>query len=350
MANVLSPKVHSVTPYQIFEITSLSVLLVILLADLLLVIKRPHVPSMREASLWVAFYVSLALVFAGILYAVAGSGHAGDFLTGWLLEYSLSIDNLFVFVILIARFGVPRVLQQRVLMAGILIAIVLRGIFILLGVQLIESMSWIFYIFAAWLIYAAWKQAFGPEESEQREDGAVVRLLRRRVNLTDDWHEGKIRVEQDGRRFFTPMLLVLIALGTTDLMFAVDSIPAIFSVTQDPFLVFACNIFALMGLRQLYFLLGGLLDRLVYLHYGIAFLLAFIGVKLTLHALHYNEVPFINGGEALLWVPTVPTWMSLVVIVASMTAATLASLIRMRLAPRPAVDPAEVDEPEGSAQ
>lgn len=318
--------------YQIFEIASLSVLLIILLVDLLLVIRRPHVPSMRESALWVGFYVSLALVFAAVLFFVAGGGHAADFLTGWLLEYSLSIDNLFVFIILIARFGVPRVLQQRVLMAGIIIAIVLRGIFILVGVQLIESLSWIFYIFAAWLIYAAWRQAFGPEEDEGRQDNALVRWLRRRVNLTDDWHGGKVRIAQGGRRFYTPMLLVLIALGTTDLLFAVDSIPAIFSVTRDPFLVFACNIFALMGLRQLYFLLGGLLDRLVYLHYGIAFLLAFIGVKLTLHALHHNELPFVNGGQPLLWVPTVPTWLSLVVIVASMAVATIASLVRNRAA------------------
>ncbi|WP_109473908.1 TerC family protein [Ornithinimicrobium cavernae] len=320
------------TAYQIFEIASLSILLLILALDLLLVVRRPHVPSMRESSLWVAFYVSLALVFAGILFFVAGGRHSGDFLTGWLLEYSLSIDNLFVFVILIARFGVPRVLQQRVLMAGIIIAIVLRGIFILLGVQLIENLSWIFYLFAAWLIYAAWRQAFGPDEDEGLQDNALVRLLRRRVNLTDDWHGGRVRVQESGMRAFTPMLLVLIALGTTDLLFAVDSIPAIFSVTQDPFLVFACNIFALMGLRQLYFMLGGLLDRLVYLHYGIAFLLAFIGVKLTLHALHHNELPFLNGGEPLLWVPTVPTWLSLVVIVLSMVVATVTSLVARRAA------------------
>lgn len=330
MANVLCTERRSLSAYQIFEIASLSVLLVILLVDLLLVIRRPHVPSMRESALWVGFYVSLALVFAAVLFFVAGGGQTADFLTGWLLEYSLSIDNLFVFIILIARFGVPRVLQQRVLMAGIIIAIVLRGIFILVGVQLIESLSWIFYIFAAWLIYAAWRQAFGSGEDEGQQDNALVRLLRRRVNLTDDWHGGKVRVEQGGRRFYTPMLLVLIALGTTDLLFAVDSIPAIFSVTQDPFLVFACNIFALMGLRQLYFLLGGLLDRLVYLHYGIAVLLAFIGVKLTLHALHHNELPFVNGGEPLLWVPTVPTWLSLAVIVTSVAAATVASLIRNR--------------------
>lgn len=165
------------TPYQIFEISSLAILLVILLADLLLVIRRPHVPSMRESSLWVGFYVSLALVFAAVLFLVGGAGHSGDFLTGWLLEYSLSIDNLFVFVILIARFGVPRVLQQRVLMVGIIIAIVLRGIFILVGVQLIESLSWIFYIFAAWLIYAAWRQAFGSDEDEGQQDNVMVLSL-----------------------------------------------------------------------------------------------------------------------------------------------------------------------------
>ena len=319
------------TPYQIFEIASLAVLVAILIFDLLIVVKRPHVPSMKEATGWVVLYVALALVFAGVLFISGEPTKAGEFVTGWLLEYSLSIDNLFVFIIILSRFAVPKEMQQRVLMIGILIAIVLRGIFILVGVQLIESFSWVFYIFGAYLVYVAWQQAFSDHEDTGEKDNFAVRLLKKRVNFTDHWNGGKISLTSDGVRYFTPFIMVIIALGTTDLLFAIDSIPAIFSVTTDPFLVFACNIFALMGLRQLYFLLGGLLDRLVYLHYGIAAILGFIGVKLVFHAMEENELPFINGGEPIAWVPHIETWHSLVVILASMVVATVASLIRLRV-------------------
>ncbi|WP_141786409.1 TerC family protein [Ornithinicoccus hortensis] len=309
----------------------MAVLVAILIFDLLIVVKRPHVPSMREATGWVVFYVSLALLFAGVLLVMGDAKHAGEFVTGWLLEYSLSIDNLFVFIIILAQFQVPRAMQQRVLMIGILIAIVLRGIFIVVGVQIIEQFSWVFYIFGGYLVYVAWQQAFNAEDDEEeRKDNFVVRMLRKRINLTDTWDGGKTRTTIDGVRYFTPFLMVIIALGTTDLLFAIDSIPAIFSVTTDPFLVFACNIFALMGLRQLYFLLGGLLDRLVYLHFGIAAILGFIGIKLVFHAMEANELSFINGGESIEWVPHIETWHSLVVIVASMAIATIASLMKGR--------------------
>ncbi|WP_349305124.1 TerC family protein [Agrococcus sp. Marseille-Q4369] len=319
------------TPYQIFEIASMAVLVAILIFDLLIVVKRPHVPSMKEATAWVALYVSLALVFAGVLFVSGEQQKAGEFVTGWLLEYSLSIDNLFVFIIILSRFAVPKEMQQRVLMIGILIAIVLRGIFILVGVQLIESFSWLFYIFGAYLVYVAWQQAFGHDDDAGEKDNLAVRLLKKRFNFTDTWNGGKIRLKSEGVTYFTPFLMVIIALGTTDLLFAIDSIPAIFSVTTDPFLVFACNIFALMGLRQLYFLLGGLLDRLVYLHYGIAAILGFIGVKLVFHAMEKNDLPFVNGGEPITWVPHIETWHSLIVILASMVIATVASLIRIRI-------------------
>ncbi len=320
------------TPYQIFEIASMAILVAILIFDLLIVVKRPHVPSMKEATTWVGVYVGLALVFAGVLWVMGDGVKAGEFVTGWLLEYSLSIDNLFVFIIILSRFTVPKEMQQRVLMIGIMIAIVLRGIFILVGVQIIESFSWVFYIFGAYLVYVAWKQAFGDEDESGEKDNLIVRLLKRRVNFTDQWNGGKTSMQIDGVKYFTPFLMVIIALGTTDLLFAIDSIPAIFSVTTDPFLVFACNIFALMGLRQLYFLLGGLLDRLVYLHYGIAAILAFIGVKLVFHAMEVNELPFLNNGEPIEWVPHIETWHSLIVILASMVIATVASLVRMRVA------------------
>jgi tellurite resistance protein TerC len=313
-----------------FEVGSLVVLTLILVGDLLLVLKRPHVPSVKESALWVAFYVGLALVFAGLMYVLGDAEHAGQFLAGWLTEYSLSIDNLFVFVIIMARFSVPRKLQQEVLMVGIIIALVLRGIFILLGASLIENFSWIFYIFGAWLVWTAIQQVRADHEDDESET-FVVRMLRKRVRLTDEYDGVKLRTTIDGRRFFTPMLIVFVAIGTTDLLFALDSIPAIFGITQSAFIVFTANVFALMGLRQLYFLLGGLLERLEYLKYGIAFILAFIGVKLVLHAMHVNELPFINGGEHIEWAPEISTWTSLAVILGAMAVATVASLVKARL-------------------
>ncbi|MDT0234940.1 TerC family protein [Curtobacterium sp. BRB10] len=313
----------------VFEVGSMIALVAILLADLLIVARRPHVPTLRESGVWVGIYVGLALVFAVLMLVFAGGDSAGQFLAGWLTEYSLSIDNLFVFVIIMARFSVPKKIQQEVLLLGIIIALVLRGIFILVGAQLIENFSWIFYIFGAWLIWTAIQQLRGEDEDDQK-DTFIVRLLRRRVRLTDTYDGMKFRTNHDGVRHFTPLLIVLIAIGTTDLLFALDSIPAIFGITESPFIVFTANVFALMGLRQLYFLLGGLLERLVYLKYGIAVILAFIGVKLVLHALHDNELPFLNGGHHIEWAPEINTWVSLLVIVAAMAVSTLASLVRMR--------------------
>lgn len=309
-----------------FEVSSLVVLTLILLADLLIVVRRPHIPSMREASMWVTFYVILALLFAGAIFAIGDAQHGVEFLAGWLTEYSLSIDNLFVFVIIMGRFAVPKKYQQEALMIGIVLALVFRAIFILLGAQLIENFSWIFYIFGAWLVYTAINQ-LRHDEHDEPKDNAFVRLLKRRVKFTREFHGAKLRVTEDGVKHFTPMVLVLLALGTTDLLFALDSIPAIFGITESPFIVFTTNVFALMGLRQLYFLLGGLLERLVYLKYGIAFILAFIGVKLVLHAMHVNELPFINSGQPIDWAPEISTWASLIVIVAAMAVATLASLV-----------------------
>jgi tellurite resistance protein TerC len=312
-----------------FQVGSLIVLTLILIADLLIILKRPHIPSMKEATLWVVFYVALALVFAFVLYWVSGSGDAmGQFLAGWLTEYSLSIDNLFVFVLIMGQFAVPRRYQQEVLMVGIIIALILRGIFIMLGAALIEEFSWIFYVFGAFLVFTAWRQAFpGKHEDDAQAEIGIVRFLRRFIDISDHYDGAKLRTVVDGKKIWTPMLLVFVAIGFTDLIFAIDSIPAIFGITQSAFIVFTANIFALMGLRQLYFLLGGLLDRLKYLHYGIAFILAFIGLKLFFHALHTNELPFINGGEPVEWAPEISTWMSLAVIVLAMTVATVASLV-----------------------
>jgi len=312
-----------------FEIGSMTLLVAILIVDLLLILKRPHVPSMREASLWVGFYVLLALAFAGCILLIGDGQHATEFLAGWLTEYSLSIDNLFVFVLILGRFAVPHAYQQRALMIGIVLALVFRGVFILAGAALIENFSWIFYLFGAWLVYTAWQQVRHDEDAESG-DSWLIRQLKKVVPISENFDGGKLRTTVEGKRMWTPFLIVLVSLGTTDLLFALDSIPAIFGITQSPFIVFTANVFALMGLRQLYFLLGGLLDRLVYLKYGIAFILAFIGVKLVFHALHENELPFINGGHHVEWAPEISTVFSLLVILVAMTVATVVSLIKMR--------------------
>lgn len=304
------------------------VLTIILVIDLLLVRLRPHVPSTKECTAWVVFYVVLAMIFAGLLWYFASGQYALEFVTGWALEYSLSVDNLFVFVLIMAQFAVPRKLQQQVLMVGIIIAIALRGVFILLGVQLIEHFTPIFYVFGAYLIYTAIKQAMPePDEDTVKKENLLVRIVRRNFDVSDHYDGSKLTTVVDGKKMLTPMLLVFVAIGVTDLMFALDSIPAIFDVTKSGFIVFTANIFALMGLRQLYFLLGGLLERLKYLHYGIAAILGFIGVKLIMHAMHQNELPFINGGQHIEWIPDIPVWVSLAFIAVSMTVATVASLV-----------------------
>jgi tellurite resistance protein TerC len=313
-----------------FEITSLVVLSLIIVFDLVIAYKRPHIPTVRESSLWIGFYVSLALIFALLMFMLGDSEQGGQFIAGWLTEYSLSIDNLFVFIIIMAKFSVPRKYQQEMLMVGIILALLFRGIFILLGATIIENYSWVFYIFGAWLLYTAWNQAFTSHEDEEEAENKIIGFLRRHIRITEEFDGPKLRTEIDGKKVFTPVLIVFIALGTTDVVFALDSIPAIFGITQDPFIVFTANIFALMGLRQLYFLLGDLVERLVYLKYGIAFILAFIGVKLFLHALHENEVFFINGGQHVEWAPEISTWVSLGVIVAAMAVAVVASMIKTK--------------------
>jgi len=313
-----------------FEIGTYVVLVLILAFDLVLAFKRPHVPSSRESALWIGFYVVLALAFAGLMLWLGDAEHAGQFIAGWLTEYSLSIDNLFVFLLIMGRFSVPRRYQQELLMVGIILALVFRGVFIVLGAALIENFSWVFYIFGAFLVYTAIQQLRTGHDDEVEREGRMIGWLRTRVAITDEFDGAKLRTTIDGRRMFTPVLMVLVALGTTDLVFALDSIPAIFGITQSPFIVFTANVFALMGLRQLYFLLGDLLDKLEYLSYGIAFILLFIGVKLVLHAMHENELPFLNGGQPIAWAPEISTWTSLIVIVVAMAIAVTASLIRMR--------------------
>ncbi|RKR90147.1 tellurite resistance protein TerC [Micromonospora pisi] len=311
-------------------IITLVVLVGVLLLDLLIIGRRPHEPSIRESSLWVGFYVVLALLFGLGVWATSGGRFAGEFYIGWLTEYSLSIDNLFVFVVIMGRFAVPRQYQQTVLLIGIVLALLMRGGFIAAGSALVSQFSWVFYIFGAFLVYTAisfLKQ--GEMDAADVKENALVRWSQRHLPLSNSFNGTRLTVQSEtGRRLFTPMLLVLIAIGTTDLIFALDSIPAIFGVTKEPYLVFTANVFALMGLRQLYFLLGGLLDRLVYLNIGLAVVLGFIGVKLVLEALADNSLPFINGGEHVGWAPHIPIWLSLTVILGSLTIATVASLLK----------------------
>ena len=257
-----------------FEIGSFVVLGIILAIDLLLVLKRPHEPSMKEAGLWVSFYIALALLFAGAMFAFTGPEYGGQFLAGWVTEYSLSIDNLFVFIIIMARFSVPRKYQQEVLMVGIIIALILRGIFILLGAIVIEQFSWVFYIFGVFLLWTAWKQAQDEGEDEEDKENPLIARIRKVLPMSEKFDGGKLRTVVDGKKVFTPMLIVFVTIGLTDLLFAVDSIPAIFGLTQSAFIVFTANIFALMGLRQLYFLLGGLMSRLIYLKHALSVILA----------------------------------------------------------------------------
>lgn len=313
--------------YLWFEIISMIVITGILLADILIIFKRPHIPSAKESSLWVGFYAVLALIFGGILWQLFGADKATEFVAGWLTEYSLSIDNLFVFVIIMTRFKVAKKYQQEVLMVGVIMALVLRGIFIVVGAALIEQFSAIFYLFGAFLLYTAYHQAFRSHKDEEETESKLITLLRKRIHVSDDFDGAKIRTVVNGKKVFTPMLVVFVAIALTDVMFAFDSIPAIFGITTDPFIVFTANVFALMGLRQLYFLLGGLLDRLEYLKYGIAFILGFIGFKLVAHAMHVNELPFINGGKHIDWAPEISSNTSLIVIVSSIAVSAIASVV-----------------------
>jgi len=319
-------------PTWVWTVT-LGVLVVMLAVDLVIVGRRPHEPSIRESSLWVTFYVALALAFGVGVWVTAGPTYAGEFYAGWLTEYSLSVDNLFVFVIIMGNFAVPRQFQQKVLLIGIVLALVMRGAFIAAGAALIAQFSWVFYIFGAFLLYTAInlaRQSHGGEDEQEFKENILIRWSRRAVPISQSFDSGRMtmRDESTGRRMFTPMLIVMIAIGTTDLIFALDSIPAIFGITSEPYLVFTANVFALMGLMQLFFLLGGLLERLVYLNIGLAVVLGFIGVKLVLEALHSNEVPFINGGEHVPWAPEIPIWLSLTIILGTLATATIASLAK----------------------
>ena len=306
----------------------------VLLVDLVVIGRRPHEPTMGEVSRHLVFFVGLAVLFGLGLWFFAEphalSPNPGpEFFAGWLTEYSLSVDNLFIFIIIMANFAVPRQYQQTALMIGIVLALVMRGDLHrrrrrgdqrvqlgLLHLRRVPDLDG----------GQAGQGGRNDDDEEEYEENRLVRFAENHLPATKEWHGTKLFTKENGKRLITPMFLVVLTLGTTDLLFALDSIPAIYGLTQDPYLVFTANVFALMGLRQLYFLIGGLLQRLVYLSYGLAILLGFIGVKLVLHAMHENELPFINGGEHIEWAPEIPIWLSLVVIVGTLAVTAVVSL------------------------
>jgi tellurite resistance protein TerC len=303
-------------------IVTIVALLALIAIDLVIVDRKPHEVTTGEAARWVVFYVSCAVLFGIGVFYFAGHEYGSEFFTGYITEYSLSVDNLFIFMIIMAAFKVPAIHQHRVLLVGILLALVMRSAFIAIGAALIAQFVWVFFLFGAVLVWTAISMLRGNDDDDEYHENAITRLVRRVFPVTDDYHGSKSFVKLEGKRRLTPMFVVIVAIGSADLLFAVDSIPAIFGITQEAFLVFTANAFALMGLRQLYFLLGGLVTKLVYLSYGLAVILGFIGAKLFLHALHeYHVVPD--------WLD-INNWVSLGVIVAVLTITTLASLAKAK--------------------
>jgi tellurite resistance protein TerC len=309
----------------------LTVLFIIglLLFDFFVHVRKAHVPTLREAALWTSIYVAIAVAFGVGVWVFGGSTMGAEYFAGYVTEKALSVDNLFVFLLLMTSFKVPRADQQKVLLFGIVVSLLARTGFILLGAALINSFAWVFYIFGLILLVTAGNLLREKTDEAEAPDNIAIRLARRFLRTSDEYDGDKLYTHIDGKRVLTPMLLVMVAIGGTDILFALDSIPAIYGLTQNVFLVFTATAFSLLGLRQLYFLIDGLLDRLVYLSYGLAAILALIGVKLVLHALHENNVPFINGGEHV-DVIEMPTAVSLGLIVGILFVTVVASLLSPR--------------------
>ncbi|SHN29969.1 TerC family protein [Cryptosporangium aurantiacum] len=298
----------------------------LLLFDFVFHVRKAHVPTLREAALWSALYVGMALLFGVGVFALGGTQAGSEYFAGYVTEKALSVDNLFVFLIIMTSFRVPREDQQKVLLFGIVFSLVARTAFIFLGSALINSFAWVFYVFGLILLLTAGNM-LKPEDKESRTaDNLAVRLGRRFFHTTDYFDGDKLFTVHEGKRAMTPMLLVMVAIGGTDVLFALDSIPAIFGLTQSTYIVFTATAFSLLGLRQLFFLIDGLLDRLIYLSYGLAAILGFIGVKLILHALHENNVPFINNGTSV-HVAEISTGLSLSVIVGVLLVTVVASML-----------------------
>jgi len=298
----------------------------LLVFDFVFHVRTAHVPTLREAAIWSSAYVGIALAFGIGVWIFGGGEMGGEYFAGYVTEKALSVDNLFVFLIIMSSFKVPRADQQKVLLFGIVFALLARTGFIFLGAALISAFAWVFYVFGLVLLLTAGNLVRPEGEDARSADNIVVRLARRFLHTSDSYDGDKLFTTVDGRRVMTPMLLVMAAIGGTDILFALDSIPAIFGLTQNVYLVFTATAFSLLGLRQLYFLIDGLLDRLVYLSYGLAVILAFIGIKLILHALHENNVPIINNGQPV-EVVEISTGLSLGVIIGVLVVTVVASLL-----------------------
>jgi tellurite resistance protein TerC len=289
-------------------------------------VRGAHVPTLSESAFWSAIYVGIAIIFGFGVLLFGGTDMGAQYFAGWITEKALSVDNLFVFLIVLGSFKVPRAEQEKALLFGIVFSLIVRTGFIFLGSALINSFAWVFYLFGLILLITAGNLLRPESEDERSADNIIVRGARRYLRTSDQYDADKLFTIQDGRRVLTPMLLVMVAIGGTDVLFALDSIPAIFGLTQNVYLVFTATAFSLLGLRQLYFLLDGLLDRLIYLSYGLAAILAFIGVKLILHALHENNVPFVNDGEPI-EVMEISTGLSLTVIIGVLIVTVVVSLL-----------------------
>jgi tellurite resistance protein TerC len=313
-------------PPLVWELT-IALVVAMLLFDYFFHIRTPHVPTLAEAARWSGAYVAVAILFGGVIWAFGGSELGIQYFAGYLTEKALSIDNVFVFLVILSSFKVPREDQQKALLIGIVIALLARSGFILAGAALIEHFAWVFYIFGVILLLTA-GHMLAPDDKRHgdEQDSTVLRLARTLLPATGAYDGDKLFTVHDGQRRMTPMVAVIVALGLTDILFALDSIPAIFGLTEDVFIVFTATAFSLLGLRQLFFLVEGLLERLLYLSYGLAAILAFIGVKLVLHALHENNVPFVNDGEPVKVIEISPL-QSLLVIVVILTFTVLLSLL-----------------------
>jgi tellurite resistance protein TerC len=315
-------------PPIVWGLTILGIAL-LMLFDFFFHVRKAHVPSLSEAARWTTGYVSVALLFGCGVWIFGGSTMGAEYFAGYVTEEALSVDNLFVFLIIMSSFKVPRADQQKALLFGILFSLFARTAFIFLGSALINSFAWVFYLFGLILLVTAGNLIKPDRNEDEPPNNLVIRLARRYLRTTDTFDGDKLFTVRDGKRLMTPMVLVMVAIGGTDVLFALDSIPAIFGLTQNVYLVFTATAFSLLGLRQLYFLIDGLLDRLIYLTYGLAAILAFIGVKLILHALHENSVPFINEGKHVP-VVEISTGVSLAVIVSLLVVTVVASLLSAR--------------------
>ena len=320
-----SRKLSNMTVSPLIWAITIAVILALLAFDYFFHIRKAHVPTLKEAAAWSTLYVGLAVVFGVLVWVFGGTEMGSEYFAGYITEKALSVDNLFVFLIIIASFRVPREDQQKVLLFGIVFSLIARTGFIFLGAALINSFAWVFYIFGLILLITAGNLLRPDAHGDDQADNFMIRIARKLFHTTEHYDGDKLFTVVDGKRALTPMLLVMVAIGGTDILFALDSIPAIFGLTQNVYIVFTATAFSLMGLRQLYFLIDGLLDRLIYLAYGLAAILAFIGVKLVLHALHENNLPFINGGQPVP-VIEISTATSLSVIVGVLVFTVVASL------------------------